>query len=267
MGMSKERNTSMPLLYIFQPQITVNESNMQSRYSFKVYEKETEKDTEESTEESVVQEAEISEDESSMNSADDSMAEKEIEEIPAEIEETFVPYEMDGPEILQNDLPELDLPKLEEESQDESQDESQENSEEIKVVSAAVEEQNSKKKADPQLVNMFLKTLMPKADEELIKNIQEGNLESLQEAEESKPKSETKNSKTVDVQADNEIKKVISRLARYPNVMKRPMCEAEIGGKKQKFQVESKRGDLVKIKTGKQYYQYAISEFKDFRII
>lgn len=243
--MSKERNKSMPMLYIFQPQITVNESNMQSRYSFKVYEKEID------TEESVMPDAEISEDQSSLNSVAESIGAEEIQELPEEIEDTFLPYVVEEPEISQAGHPELE-------------EESQEDSEENKVVSAAVEEQDSKKKADPQLVNMFLKTLMPKADDELIKNIQEGKLEALQEVEETKPKSETK---AVDVQADSEIKKMISRLARYPNVMKRPMCEAEIGGKKQKFQVESKRGDLVKIKAGKQYYQYAISEFKDFRII
>jgi hypothetical protein len=151
-----------------------------------------------------------------------------------------------------------------------------EDAENIPPVQLIVEDQleamnpdkrDSKKTADPQLVNMFLKTLMPKANEKLIKNIQEGNLEEQEEVAESKSKNEANSSKSADVQVDSEIKKIISRLARYPNVMKRPMCEAKIGGKKQRFQVESKRGELVKIKSGENYYHYSIADFAEFTIL
>ncbi|WAA08638.1 hypothetical protein [Fervidibacillus albus] len=62
-------------------------------------------------------------------------------------------------------------------------------------------------------------------------------------------------------------KEMIRRLALYPSVLQRPFCEATVQGEKKRFQVLSKRGNLVRIKTGKSIETYHIGEFEDFQIL
>ncbi|WAA13080.1 hypothetical protein [Fervidibacillus halotolerans] len=66
---------------------------------------------------------------------------------------------------------------------------------------------------------------------------------------------------------DSNIKEVIRRLALYPPVLERPICEATIRGERKRFQVLSKRGNFVRIKVDNSIEMYNYKEFYDFQII
>ncbi|XJZ28203.1 hypothetical protein ACF5W4_05235 [Bacillota bacterium Lsc_1132] len=65
----------------------------------------------------------------------------------------------------------------------------------------------------------------------------------------------------------DELRALITRLARYPNVIERPVCEAVIDGKKIKLQVISKRGDMVKVKVARTIKKFAITDFEELSIL
>ncbi|MGG5253250.1 hypothetical protein ACQYAD_07120 [Neobacillus sp. SM06] len=65
----------------------------------------------------------------------------------------------------------------------------------------------------------------------------------------------------------DELRALITRLARYPNVIERPICEAVLNGKKVNLQVLSKRGDLVKVKVARTIKKIPITEFEQLSIL
>lgn len=64
-------------------------------------------------------------------------------------------------------------------------------------------------------------------------------------------------------QKNNEIRNKLTRLARYPNVVERPYCNAIINGKSTTVQILSKRGNEIKVKEGHNITTYLISDFEE----
>lgn len=65
----------------------------------------------------------------------------------------------------------------------------------------------------------------------------------------------------------DEIRALITRLARYPSVIEKPVCEAVIDGKKMKIQIISKRGDTIKVMSARTIKKFEISDFEELSII
>lgn len=259
MDMSKNANTSKPLLFISQPEWTTAESSMQTKYYIKLKEEEQEVTMIEDSQESSEQLEFIHEEMESSSEMDAIHAVKLKESVlPLDLlDETLESDEgTGGGKEQQFEIPVDRMAEVMKEQLAESG----------KHVKEHNEEHKSKKKADPQLVQMFLKNLMPKADDNLIKNIQEGNLNALEE--ELEPEENSKPQKPlVDDAKYLELKQKVSRLARYPSVLKRPFCEAYLNGRKMKFQIESKRGDLVRLRIGKKVQEYKIDDLVDFKVL
>ncbi|WP_062351995.1 hypothetical protein [Bacillus kwashiorkori] len=68
-------------------------------------------------------------------------------------------------------------------------------------------------------------------------------------------------------QPTQNLKAIIRRLALYPRVLERPYCQANIHGEKIVFQVLSKRGDNVRLKTKKKIIVCKITDITEFEII
>ncbi len=265
--MSKNTNTSKPLLFISQPEWQTAESNMQSIFYIKLKEKQQELATivelEESSEQPVINPRPEDQLGSNSEKAVQLMAEgnaSKESELPVEL----VPEALDSDEPADEEnkqqiiLP-IDQMRAEMKQMLDGDPASTGNQE-------AETETQAKPKADPQLVQMFLKDLIPKADEDLIKNIQEGNLDSLEKRLVTVDNDSQEKLATDEVDY-KELKQTISRLARYPNVIKKPFCEASVNGKKIKFQVESKRGDIVRLRIGKKIQECNIVDLVDFKMI
>jgi len=75
-------------------------------------------------------------------------------------------------------------------------------------------------------------------------------------------KNESENNKI-----DPELKKQIKRLTFLPRVLERPICEAEIEGKKVWFQVLSNRGDYIRIKMNRRTKNINIADIKNFKVL
>ncbi|MDQ0217468.1 hypothetical protein ELQ35_06980 [Peribacillus cavernae] len=59
----------------------------------------------------------------------------------------------------------------------------------------------------------------------------------------------------------------LTKLARYPSNIPKPICEAIVKGKILSFQVLSKRGDLIKVKAGDAILELDISDIQHFRLV
>lgn len=64
-----------------------------------------------------------------------------------------------------------------------------------------------------------------------------------------------------------ELKSLITRLSRYPNVIERPVCEAVINGEKLKLQIISKRGETVKVMIARTIRIIDLSEIEELSIL
>lgn len=63
------------------------------------------------------------------------------------------------------------------------------------------------------------------------------------------------------------IRQLVKRLAFYPSVLDRPICEAKINGEEVHVQIISKRGNKVKIKKGRRLESIHINEIDELTIL
>jgi hypothetical protein len=63
-----------------------------------------------------------------------------------------------------------------------------------------------------------------------------------------------------------EIRQLVRRLAFYPNVLERPVCEAKINGDKVWIQILSKRGDQVRIRRNRKIETIHIDEIEELEV-
>ena len=63
------------------------------------------------------------------------------------------------------------------------------------------------------------------------------------------------------------MKRLIKRLALYPNVIERPLCEAIVHGEKMVFEVISKRGNFVRIRNDRKIEVIHIDEISDLKVL
>lgn len=63
------------------------------------------------------------------------------------------------------------------------------------------------------------------------------------------------------------VRMVITRLARYPHVVPKPLCELMIQGEKVSAILESKRGELVRLRIGDRYQSISINDIEEIRIL
>ena len=231
--MPKEKLKTKPLLFIRQPELEVNNFNMQQSYRFKVEEQE--------------------------HTLKNSEAEDFKEEIAIE----------KSPELVETD-------------------QRNEGSQEHQAVAAILEintEEGNQRTIREEILSRYQARKVDEIDQteyfekqQLAKLTEESDLDSLEE-EEIEQEAELKNEEegigkeeaveSSNSQADqlDEFRILITRLARYPNVIERPMCEAVIDGKKIKLQVMSKRGDIVKVKIGRTIKKIALTDFEELSIL
>jgi len=68
------------------------------------------------------------------------------------------------------------------------------------------------------------------------------------------------------VKQRREIRQLVRRLAIYPNVLVRPVCEAKINGEKVWIQILTKRGDQVRIRRNRKIETIHIDEIEELEI-
>ncbi len=86
------------------------------------------------------------------------------------------------------------------------------------------------------------------------------------ELEEEQTKAEENPNPKEKKQKKDEIEKLIRRLALYPNVLIRPLCEATINGEKAEIQILSKRGDKIRIRRDRKIETVHIDEIESLTV-
>ncbi len=80
----------------------------------------------------------------------------------------------------------------------------------------------------------------------------------------------SEHNREIEVEKDNqkeELRTKLIRLARYPAVVKRPLCELKVDGKTITGQIESKRGELLKIRVDGIIRMIAIDDIEELSIL
>ncbi len=63
------------------------------------------------------------------------------------------------------------------------------------------------------------------------------------------------------------VRMTVTRLARYPLVVPKPVCELTIQGEKVNAIIESKRGEMVRLRVGSVTKSFSIDEIEDIKIV
>ena len=292
--MPKEKLKTKPLLFIRQPEFEVNHFQMQQSYRFKVDDQENtlkRYDEDDFKEEILIKKQQRKNDvkQPRVEASVEQMEEKINEPPPAEQtfkekgnhlnirEENLSGYNVRNAGVQDNGeaASKLEISRMTEAvvpaeirkfSDDDGDlamvEEHQEASaEETEVAESEVEEERAFNQANEAVIERDTGgELFDKADEE-----SEADHESeLEEMGSEESAAESLNSQTEQL---DELRTLITRLARYPNVIERPVCEAVINGKKVNLQVLSKRGDLVKVKVARTIKKIPITEFEQLSIL
>lgn len=100
-------------------------------------------------------------------------------------------------------------------------------------------------------------------------NSQEAEIPNLQSAKEAEGSGEANTILGLEdkLNQQEEMKALITKLSRYPDVIEKPICEAIIAGKKVRLQVIGMRDDILRAKVGATIKRFAISDIEDLVVV
>lgn len=120
------------------------------------------------------------------------------------------------------------------------------------------EEKREKRTAKPAMVEHFLNSMKEK-------NIQHvETLVAVPEVEADKP---IKPTRGINDEHAMEIRRTVSRLARYPHFLERPLVKAVVAGESMQFQIDRKRGNELRIKIGERFKVIRIEEITEIEVL
>lgn len=126
---------------------------------------------------------------------------------------------------------------------------------EVKKTEIAIENHeeksgDKKEQMNKELMQFFLQRLNPRAQENDKETTSRKNrIQTTNEREEVRVQSSNEASEEkVSTSANHEeVRRLVSRLSRYPDFVRKPLCEAIVRGEKVRMQVDKKRGDQVRV--------------------
>lgn len=266
--MPKERLKTKPLLFIRQPEFDMKNFSMQQEYSFKVGDRES---TIKRIEDEVEMEQAVEKEKRAKNEKEDVPAGK-FEVVQAEIQEQKNVDAVAQPEKIHQQV-EKEVPikvnaviQKEEVSTEEAVIDNElivdEPIQEIDI--AEMEAALEKAPTDLQKEEVEIEDVPNEIQEEAENEVSfEQEIEQERETEDESMQIDV--SEEVDKQ--DAIRALITRLARYPSVIEKPICEAVINGKKVHLQILSKRGETIKVRIARSVKKIEISEIEELSIL
>ncbi|RHW43238.1 hypothetical protein D1B31_00740 [Neobacillus notoginsengisoli] len=269
--MDKQKNGPKPMLYIVQPDFPRGSLQMQDHFIWR--KRKGKKSAEDRTDiqpqsseadkqTEVIAALELSS-QTELVKAEDNLV-QELPQAELEIEEEVTAIKEQEASLMATSMIEVEIAGHEDGSlQLDASTEEKVADEPIAMADGDQEEE--KKQVQSALVQYFLKRMNEK-------NIQPVDTLATapEEMEEASPILDSapppKQETTVSDEEARKIWRTVTRLARYPHFLERPQVTAVVGGETMTFQVESKRGDKIRIKTGNKMSIIPIEEISDIQI-